>query len=144
MRGLTAALLLLTGCQGCAAAFHGPPPPRRIAEGQIIQRIHPTPFVRVQWALMEYCMGRTEPIELWRFYVVWADSWIEPALGSVVGYTDSPTRTIYLAATTRDDVPVIRHEILHALGAGWHSAVAFKECGASPSHMPTFIPRYAP
>lgn len=122
MKALALAVLLLGGCEACAAP---------VVEGGPVLRVTPSPLVRLQWAAMEVCVGRLEDIGRWSWFVVDAPSFREAGKAAqLAGLTVRDRRHIYLARAWAGEVGIVRHEILHALGM--NHAPVFTFCGAAP------------
>ena len=129
-----AALLLACGPSPTAV----PPPPREALahpwfprEAVIASFRHP-PIYRLVWADLEMCTGlRTEDIDDWSFWSVQGETFgVAGAgetqyLGLAVG---QPVRRIYLAEGARMTPRVIRHEMIHALGAWDDQSPLFALC----------------
>ena len=132
--GLIAALLLACG-----------PSPTAVQPPAVESRPHPwfpreaviTPFrypaiYRLVWADLEMCTGlRTEDIDDWSFWSVQGETFRLTGEGDkqYLGFAVShPVRRIYLAEGARMTPRVIRHEMLHALGAWDEASPLFGLC----------------
>lgn len=81
------------------------------------------------WTLTESCSGFSGDMYSYHWYVIPGASSIDG--GAAVGQTDPVTRRIVLAGKWAQDGGVVRHEMLHALGAvPGHPAKYFQQkCG---------------
>ena len=132
--GLIAVLLLACGPSPTAVQ----PPPEDVRphpwfprEAVIVPFVHP-PIYRLVWADLEMCTGlRTEDIDDWTFWSVQGETFGLAGMGSerYFGFAvGDPVRRIYLAEGARMTPQVIRHEMLHALGAWDEGSPLFPLC----------------
>lgn len=143
MHRLALLVLLLAGCEGCAAFTAHAPDVHPILGGPRVIEVRPTPALRLAWATVEYCVGRHEPIDRYRWFLVDGERFYVPLPDgrdsiSVVGYHDLARRRIYFARTWAGEPALWRHEILHALGVHYHGGGVYAACGALPTPAEPF------
>ena len=132
--GLITALLLACSPQPAVT----PPPPLAadshpwLPQGAVVTPFAHPPIYRLVWADLEMCTGlRTEDIDDWSFWSVQGETFglagrgEQRYFGFAVGH---PARRIYLAEGARMIPRVIRHEMLHALGAWDEASPLFGLC----------------
>lgn len=124
-----AILLLLSACSGCSDLLSAAlgPANRGNADPAAVP-LEVTSEMRQWWTEVEGCSGLRGDIDRVTFYVVPNALGVRTANGSVKPATTLGT-SITVAGRAAKSAPILRHEMLHAMGAVGHDPKYAERCG---------------